>query len=180
MPYIEIIEPDSASGKLAETYSEIVRNRGHLSNIWKLASLEPDILESHIEMNVATMRKPGGLSGLEREVIAVTVAAANECPYCLHHHAQALQRAGGSKDLIDALISGEEPDTESKRIRRLIYFARKLTLLPNSMTRRDADDLRLAGLGDYEILQTVQVAAYYNYTTRFAAALGAELEKEDE
>ena len=179
MSYIETIEPEAASGELAEIYSKISQQRNRVANIWKAASLDPDLMQTHFNMNAATMHKPGGLTQLEREAIAVCVAVANECLYGLHHHADALRRAGGSEDLIEALTVGDEPDTESKRLRRIIYFARKLTLLPNSMSRRDTEDLRLAGLSDYEILQTVQVASYCNYAARLAVALGVELEEDE-
>jgi uncharacterized peroxidase-related enzyme len=176
MSYIETVEPAAATGRLAEIYSTIAGQHGHVSNIWIALSLEPDFVQAHLDMNIAGMHKPGGLARLEREAIAMSVASANECLYCLHHHTEMLRKAGGSEDLVEALTSGEEPDTETKRLRRIIYFVRKLTLLPNSMSRRDADDLRLAGLSDYEILQTVQVAAYCNYANRLAVALGVELE----
>ena len=81
MSYIETIEPAAATGKLAELYSMIARQRGHVSNIWIAAGLEPDFVQAHFNMNTASMRKPGGLSQLEREVIAVCVSVANECVY---------------------------------------------------------------------------------------------------
>lgn len=90
-----------------------------------------------------------------------------------------MRQAGGTEDLIDAITEGADPDGEPQRLRQLLYFARKLTLLPNSMSRRDTDDLRAAGLSDLEILQTVQVTAYYNYVNRTANALGVELEQDE-
>jgi len=176
MSYIETIAPESAAGRLAEVYASIARQHGRVLNIWQIASLDADLLQAHLDMNAATMLKPGGLSPLEREAVAVTVASANDCPYGLHHYAGALRQAGGSADLVDALVAGEEPDTEPVRLRRVVYFARKLTLLPNSMSRHDVDNLRGAGLSDREILQTVHVTAYFNYTTRLGIALGVELE----
>jgi uncharacterized peroxidase-related enzyme len=125
----------------------------------------------------AATHSEGGLSRLEREAIAVAVSAANECAYCLHHHSEALRAAGGSADLVECLTEGDLPDDQPKRLQRLVYFARKLTLLPNSMKRQDAEDLRVCGLSDFEILQAAQIAAFYNSANRLANALGAEIEK---
>jgi len=176
MTYIETIAPESATGRLAEVYASIARQHGRVTNIWQIASLDADLLQAHLDMNVATMHRPGGLSPLERHSIALTVWSANEGHYGLHHHTEAVLQAGGSADLVEALVAGEEPDTEPVRLRRVVYFARKLTLLPNSMSRRDVDHLRGADLSDLEILQTVHTAAYFNYATRLGAALGVELE----
>jgi uncharacterized peroxidase-related enzyme len=176
MTYIETIDPESATGRLAEVYASISRQHGRVRNIWQLASLDPDLLQAHLDMHFATMHKPGGLSPLERHCIGLTVCSANECLYGLHHHTEGVLQAGGSADLVSSLVAGEEPDTEPARLRRVVYFARKLTLLPNSMSRRDVDSLRGAGLSDLEILQTVHTAAYLNCASRMGLALGVELE----
>jgi alkylhydroperoxidase family enzyme len=87
-----------------------------------------------------------------------------------------LRRAGASEDLIAAIREGEEPESVPGRLRSLLYFARKITLLPNSLSRRDVEDLRAVGLTDFEILHAVQIAAYYNLATRLAMALGVDIE----
>jgi alkylhydroperoxidase family enzyme len=81
MPYIEVISPESAVGRLAEVYEEIAGSRGRIDNFWQAQSLDPEFLRSHVQINAATMKKATGLSLLEREAVATTVAAANECPY---------------------------------------------------------------------------------------------------
>lgn len=44
------------------------------------------------------------------------------------------------------------------------------------MGETDVAALRSVGLGDAEILDVCQVAAYYNYVNRLAQGLGVELE----
>ncbi len=44
------------------------------------------------------------------------------------------------------------------------------------MVDADIDRLRGAGLGDAEILDACQVAAYFNFVNRMAEGLGVELE----
>lgn len=81
MAYIHTIEPEAATGRLAEIYRTILSSRGHLSNIWKVASLDENLIQTHVDMNIATMHSRNGITRMEREAIAVAVAAANECPY---------------------------------------------------------------------------------------------------
>jgi alkylhydroperoxidase family enzyme len=45
------------------------------------------------------------------------------------------------------------------------------------MEQADVAALRAAGLGDGEILDACQVAAYYAYVNRMADGLGVELEE---
>lgn len=55
-------------------------------------------------------------------------------------------------------------------------FADRLARLSNCTTRGDIEGLRAAGLDDREILDLVQVIAYFAYVNRIASALGVELE----
>jgi uncharacterized peroxidase-related enzyme len=179
MAYVTTIEPETATGELAHLYAEISSQRHHVSNVFQLQSLDPMALRANFALYMSSMFGGGGLSQVEREAIAVAVSSANECTYCLHHHSNSLLRAGGSEELLDALQVGAEPDLEGHRLQRLIYFARKLTLLPGSMSRRDNDDLRAVGFTDLDILQAAQITAYYNYINRLANGLGVELEPEN-
>ena len=58
------------------------------------------------------------------------------------------------------------------RERALLEYARKLTLTPAAVTAADVDSLRSQGLGDRDILDAVQVIAYFNYINRVADGLG--------
>lgn len=59
----------------------------------------------------------------------------------------------------------------------MLDYAVKLTTHPNRMAESDVGRLREAGLGDGEILDICQVAAYYNFVNRLADGLGVELER---
>jgi uncharacterized protein YciW len=61
----------------------------------------------------------------------------------------------------------------------MLAFAEKLTLAPWTMTQADVEALREVGFDDVEILAIVQAAAYRNYITRVADALGVELTNDE-
>jgi len=81
MSYIKQIEPEASSGKLAKLYTEIAEARGRVANIYKLHSLDADLMQVSRDMHFSTMFKAGGLSRMEREAIAVAVSVSNECHY---------------------------------------------------------------------------------------------------
>lgn len=60
----------------------------------------------------------------------------------------------------------------------LLGYARKLTLTPGDCSQADIDQLRQTGLTDVQIVDSVQVASYFNYINRVADALGVDLEAE--
>lgn len=58
----------------------------------------------------------------------------------------------------------------------MLDFAVKLTLTPGDMNAADTDQLRSAGFSDRDILDIVEVTAYYAYANRVADALGISIE----
>ena len=45
-------------------------------------------------------REDGAIPHKYRELIAVAVALATQCPYCIHAHAQAAKKAGATREEI--------------------------------------------------------------------------------
>ena len=60
----------------------------------------------------------------------------------------------------------------------MLDHALKLTRTPAACTGADVAALRAAGLTDLQIVDAVQVAAYFNYINRVADALGVDAEPE--
>ena len=81
MAHIRLIEPEDASGLLAEEYDAAVERAGKVYNIVKSMSLRPDVLRASMEMYRAIMFGPSALTRQERELLATVVSATNECYY---------------------------------------------------------------------------------------------------
>jgi uncharacterized peroxidase-related enzyme len=63
-------------------------------------------------------------------------------------------------------------------VRALCDYAVKLTAIPSSVGREDADALRAHGWGDATIHDAIQVIGYFNYINRIADAVGIDDEPE--
>ncbi len=81
MAWIEMIEPEEASGELKEEYDRAVRRAGKVFNILKVQSLNPRVLHASMEIYLAAMYGPSGLSRVEREMLGTVVSWANDCFY---------------------------------------------------------------------------------------------------
>jgi uncharacterized peroxidase-related enzyme len=79
--WIKMIEPEEATGKLKEEYDRAVQRAGRAFNILKVQSLNPPVLHASMEMYLAAMYGPSGLSRAEREMLATVVSWANDCFY---------------------------------------------------------------------------------------------------
>ncbi len=81
MAWIRVIQEDKAEGELKQLYGQMTEPWGGVDNILKIHSLNPPSLRAHFEFYKTLMRGKSGLSRAQREMIAVTVSAANHCHY---------------------------------------------------------------------------------------------------
>jgi uncharacterized peroxidase-related enzyme len=81
MAWIKTVEPEEATGDLKVEYKQAVKRAGKVFNILKVQSLNPPVLHQSMQMYLATMYGPSGLSRAEREMLATVVSWANQCFY---------------------------------------------------------------------------------------------------
>ncbi len=58
----------------------------------------------------------------------------------------------------------------------MLHFAERLTRTPGAMNSEDIDALHAVGFTDRDVLDIVEVIAYYAYANRIADGLGITLE----
>jgi len=177
MAWIKTVAKEEASGKTRKVYEKILKERGHLANIFIAQGAEPEILDDHVRMYVHLMIDPGPLTREEREMVAVVVSAANRSAYGAIHHSEALEAVEKDPDALYKLMKEFANKHESVREKTLLAYAAKLTLSPKDVTQDDIKDLRDAGLTDAEILRVNLIASYFNFSNRVALGLGVDLEK---
>ena len=81
MPHLDLIDPDDASGLVAEEYAAAVERAGKIFNIVRSMSLSPESLRASMGLYKTIMFGPSGLTRQERELLATVVSATNECYY---------------------------------------------------------------------------------------------------
>ncbi len=179
MSWIDIIEVGEADGRLQEMYADLVKQRGKVSNILKVHSLNPEAMGNHLDLYMTLMFGKSGLSRLEREAIAVVVSAANDCAYCVSHHAEVLRRYLDDEETLDLLMSADGLETLEPRLSNIVRHADKLTSAPSAMTESDLGELRAVGLSDRDILDLTLIVGYFNFVNRIALGLGVASSAEE-
>ncbi len=111
------------------------------------------------------------LSKLEREMIAVVVASANRCYYCLVAHGQAVRELSGDPQLGEILVMNYRVAELDARHRAMLDFAWKLTENPRDISEADRQALRDAGFTEADIFDICDVTAFFNYPHRMAHGL---------
>jgi uncharacterized peroxidase-related enzyme len=172
MAWIRVVDESNADEELLKVYQNVKGNRGKLSNILSVHSLNPSALQSHMDLYMAIMFGRSGLSREEREMIAIVVSSADQCPYCINHHAAALGHYWNDEDKLKSFIDDYRTIDLSPRIRVMLDCAYKLTTAPHAMVEADVQQLRECELADEDILAINLIASYFNFVNRIALGLG--------
>lgn len=179
MPWIKQIDQENAEGKLKDVYTELTSNRGKVSNIMKIHSLDPNSMKNHLDLYMSIMFNQNTLNREERELIAVIVSALNGCSYCVNHHAEALNAYWKDDAKINMLISDYKSIDFSIKTIAILNYAEKLTITPGLVNEYDVQNLRIHDLSDEDILNINLVVSYFNFVNRIANGLGVEFSEEE-
>ncbi len=170
-PVISLELPRAALSPETEAYFEKCRQKlGLVPNVLLAYAFDEKKLRSFTDMYNDLMLGDSELSKLEREMIAVTVSAANRCHYCLVAHGAAVREFSGDPQLGDTLVANYRAAALSPRHRAMLDYAWKLTTEPAAVGEADRAALAEAGFSDRAIWDVASVAAFFNMTNRVASA----------
>jgi len=179
MPYIKVISEENAEGELKSIYEEIIKGRGKLSNIMKIHSLYPDSMVKHMDLYKTLMFAKSGLSRELKETIAVVVSRANECEYCINHHAEALLFYWKDPEKIKLIKEDFRKIEFEEKVLSVLKYADKLTREPHKISETDVDKLKDNAWTDDDILLINMIVSYFNFVNRIALGLGVEFSEEE-
>lgn len=166
MPRLPAIDPSTATGKAKSLLEGVQKKLGVTPNMVRVMAGSPAVLQGYLDLNSALAA--GSLGAQLREQIALTVAEANGCDYCLAAHAALGRRAGLDDAEIAAARRGSASDQKRAAALRL---ARALVENRGRVTDSDVARVRAAGYTDGEILEIiaeVNLNVLTNYVNLFA------------
>lgn len=162
MPRLTAIDPASATGKAKELLDGVQATLGVTPNLMRTMANSPAVLEAYLSFNTALGR--GRLSAKEREQIALAVAEANGCEYCLSAHTAIGKKVGLPESDLLASRLGTSPDF---KVAAALKFAQAILSQRGQVTDEDVNRIRRAGLGDAEIAEIVANVALNVFTNYF-------------
>ena len=92
------------------------------------------------------------------------------------HHRRGLRRLLDDEELLARIESDWTTAGLDDRRVAMLRFAEALTRTPGATESTDVESLRAVGFTDRDVLDIVEVIAYYAYANRIADGLGITLE----
>ena len=166
MPRITPINPDNATGKAKELLDAVQATLGMTPNMTCTMARNAAVLEGWFALNGALGTT---LSRRINEQIAIAVAEANACTYCLSGHT-AIGRLVGVDD--HELGLSRACDSSDAKVAAALGFARTVNAKRGAVSDDDLARIRAAGWDDGDIAAIVAHVGlnvftnYFNLVTR--------------
>lgn len=171
MSRIPTVDPKQATGKAQELFNGVQAKLGMTPNLMRAMANSSAVLDAYLQFSGSLGR--GELSAKTREQIALAVAQANSCDYCLSAHSAIGKTVGLTTEQVRDARSGTAVDGKSNA------FLKLALLLVEKRGRVSDDDLsaaRNAGVNDAEIAEVVANTALSLFTNYFNHVAETEID----
>ncbi len=172
MSRVAAVEPAQADPSLKDLFTDFLRERGAVPNMFRTLAHDPKLLQTWFDMFRATLRE-GDVTTRVKEMVAVRVSHLNQSRYCLGSHTGLAKRFGVSEAQVSCLTgAGAAPFMPAEQA--AISFAEALTLDPEGVPEPVFTELR-KHWNERQIVEITAVACMFNSFNRFNNALQVDL-----
>ena len=172
MTTLLLIEPETAGGSAAKSLAAVQKSLGVTPNMTKAMANSPALLQGYLEFSGALAT--GVLPAAVREQIALAVAQANRCSYCLSAHSYLAEHVAKlSETQIDAARLAQSSDPKTAAI---LAFAVVVNNSRGDVSEADFAAARDAGATDAELAETIGHVALNVLTNYFNKTVGVEID----
>jgi uncharacterized peroxidase-related enzyme len=162
MSKLGMIAPENATGRAKTLLDSVKAKLGMTPNMMRTMAMSPSVLEGYL--NFAGALASGALDVKVRERIALAVAEANGCNYCLAAHSLLGKSVGLSIAEITAARKGGSSDP---RVAEAVGFAVELVRSRGAVDGAGLARLKSVGYTDGEIAEIVANVAINLFTNYF-------------
>lgn len=171
MSRITAVDRNVADEGLRGSFDAIQKKLGVVPNMMRTMARSPRVLEGYLGLSGALSR--GLLPASLQEQIALAIAEANACDYCLSAHS-ALGRGAGLSD--EQLAASRDASASDKKANAALQFAVAVLQRHGGVSDNDFATVRAAGYSDGEIAEIIAHVALNVLTNYFNRAVLTEID----
>jgi uncharacterized peroxidase-related enzyme len=171
MTFIETVDPEDATGLLAELYAADEAGWGHLPNFARAFSLRPEVYAAWKQLNAAIK---ADMDLRLYELATFAAARRLRSSYCTLAHGRILADQFLDADEVRAVAIDPAGSGLDEVELAAMDLAGKVADDATTVTQTDVDRLRELGLSDADVLGVVLAATARCFFSKTLEALGAE------
>lgn len=162
MTRMTAINPDEATGKAKQLLDGVQQKLGITPNLMRTFANSPAVLKAYLNFSGALGE--GLLNAKLREQIALTVAEANSCEYCLSAHTAIGKMVGLNEGDLTTARQAKASDAKTEAA---LQFAREIVVKRGEVSDADLETVKTAGYGEGEIAEIIAGVALNIFTNYF-------------
>ena len=162
MTRLTAINPDEATGKAKQLLDGVQQKLGLTPNLMRTFANSPAVLEAYLNFSGALGE--GLLDAKLREQIALAVAEANSCEYCLSAHTAIGKMVGLNESDLTKARQAKASDVKTEAA---LQFAREIVVKRGEVSDADWQAVKNAGYGEGEIAEIIANVALNIFTNYF-------------
>jgi uncharacterized peroxidase-related enzyme len=172
MTRLQALNPDTAAGKNKELFNAIHGKFGVVPNMMRTMGNSPAFLEGYLNLSGAL--GSGTLGAKNAALIALAVAEANACNYCLSAHSY----LGANLAKLDAasIEAARAGQSANPRTQAILQFAQTLVRKRGHVNDADVATLKAHGVTEGEIAEIVGHVALNTMTNYFNNTANTEID----
>jgi uncharacterized peroxidase-related enzyme len=144
---------------------------GRVPNFFGLMANSPGVLKAYLDLQ--TDLGTTGLPAKLRELIAVYVAAWNECAYCLAAHTVAAKKFRYTDEQLTRMLHG---DLDEPKLSAALRFVKRLLETRGGVNEDDIAAVRSSGYDDGGIAELIATTAAQFYSNFLNRAMDTEVD----
>jgi uncharacterized peroxidase-related enzyme len=151
---------------------KVAKQLGAVPNLFRIVATSPAALEGYLGLGESLGK--GALDARTRERIAIAVAAANECGYCLAAHTYLGKNLARLDDA--ELAANRDARSADPKAEAALRFATQLVRRRGHVEEADVEAVRAAGHADAAIVEIIVHVALNTLTNYVNSALGTVID----
>lgn len=157
------VEPEAATGKVAELLAQVHNSFGLTPTMTKVMANSPTLLQAYLALSGAVAG--GSLKPAVRERLAIATAQLNGCEYCLSAHTY----VGANIAMVDPveLDRARRAESSDEYVDALLKLSNTIAENAGDVDEVDLETARAAGVTDEEIGEVVANLALNILTNYF-------------
>jgi uncharacterized peroxidase-related enzyme len=171
MARVAVIDPKSATGESKQLLTAVESALGMVPNFIRVLANSPAALSAFVGLH--GISGSGVLDVRTRERIALAIAEANACQYCVSAHTAIGRNVGLDNDEMLANRLGRSSDEKAEAA---LTFARALAAHTGGVSADEVDAVRRAGHSDAEIVEIIAHVAMNIFTNLIGKATAVEID----
>lgn len=163
MSLIKLVEPEEATGRVAEIYETMTNTMGFIPNAFKVFSPSEYVLDKQFS-NLGYFMRHKTLGGKLLAFIRLLVSEEEQCKYCVGMNTGLLMQYGVLPDMQAEIKKDISKAPLEVHELALLQFVLKVVKASNSVEQSDIDKLKDLGWSDSDIMD-----ATYHGTSQVSA-----------